>query len=327
VLAAFSVKRAAIDCASLAGPTADKPKKKPFGKETPLFSNLPLAGLTITRLRTGGQTDKQKPGAWRIAAIADAVAPREAVESTGKPDDSTKRLGHDAATSTTGNNQVETVQAGQVDLNTAIGRLKVARLPLDRNTAPAAATSKDGKDNAKLAAERRFDAFGGAALGDRSGVASNSFFLVADEDENAGLELLRLFADVELQEADTALPDTRDSSLTFDKTHFRLTYASGQKLPAFPLDEIPWATPGGFLALGKSAFGSEAARIDLGRAALAARRDLDLADLRRQVVDVLEHRSADGTAKWLRQHPNVAFIGRDRCGLYAQGGRDGAPQA
>jgi transposase len=42
---------------------------------------------------------------------------------------------------------------------------------------------------------------------------------------------------------------------------------------------------------------------------------------------VLEHRSADGTANWLRQHPNVAFIGRDRCGLYAQGGRDGAPQA
>jgi transposase len=29
---------------------------------------------------------------------------------------------------------------------------------------------------------------------------------------------------------------------------------------------------------------------------------------RRQVVDVLEHRSADGTAKWLRQHLNVAFI-------------------
>jgi transposase len=48
---------------------------------------------------------------------------------------------------------------------------------------------------------------------------------------------------------------------------------------------------------------------------------------RRQVVDVLEDRSADGTANWLRQHPNVAFIGRDRCGLYAQGGRDGAPQA
>jgi transposase len=48
---------------------------------------------------------------------------------------------------------------------------------------------------------------------------------------------------------------------------------------------------------------------------------------RRQVVDVLEHRSAYGTATWLRQHPNVAFIGRDRCGLYAQGGRDGAPQA
>jgi transposase len=48
---------------------------------------------------------------------------------------------------------------------------------------------------------------------------------------------------------------------------------------------------------------------------------------RREVVDVLPDRSAPGTAKWLSRHPEVEIISRDRCGLYAQGARKGAPQA
>ena len=48
---------------------------------------------------------------------------------------------------------------------------------------------------------------------------------------------------------------------------------------------------------------------------------------RRVVVDVLADRSAAGTADWLRAHPEVEIISRDRSGLYAQGGREGAPQA
>ena len=48
---------------------------------------------------------------------------------------------------------------------------------------------------------------------------------------------------------------------------------------------------------------------------------------RREVVDVLPGRSAEETADWLRQHPNVEVVSRDRCGLYAQGIRKGAPQA
>jgi transposase len=48
---------------------------------------------------------------------------------------------------------------------------------------------------------------------------------------------------------------------------------------------------------------------------------------RRQVVDVLADRSAAGTAQWFRQHPETEIVSRDRCGLYARGARDGAPQA
>ena len=52
-----------------------------------------------------------------------------------------------------------------------------------------------------------------------------------------------------------------------------------------------------------------------------------LVDLeRRQVVDVLPDRSAEGTARWLQRHPEVDVISRDRCGLYAQGALRGAPQ-
>jgi len=42
---------------------------------------------------------------------------------------------------------------------------------------------------------------------------------------------------------------------------------------------------------------------------------------------VQQKRSVEDTAKWLRQHPEIEIVSRDRCGLYAQGARDGAPQA
>ena len=48
---------------------------------------------------------------------------------------------------------------------------------------------------------------------------------------------------------------------------------------------------------------------------------------RRQVVDVLPERSAESTAQWLSQHPGIEIVSRDRCGLYAQGTRQGAPQS
>jgi transposase len=53
-----------------------------------------------------------------------------------------------------------------------------------------------------------------------------------------------------------------------------------------------------------------------------------LCDLERHhVLDLLPERSAFSVAQWLQAHPSVEIVCRDRSGLYAEGIRQGAPQA
>src|SRR5260370_3345984 len=46
-----------------------------------------------------------------------------------------------------------------------------------------------------------------------------------------------------------------------------------------------------------------------------------------EVIDVLADRSSQTSADWMRQHPEIDYVSRDRGKDYTQGASEGAPQA
>jgi len=46
-----------------------------------------------------------------------------------------------------------------------------------------------------------------------------------------------------------------------------------------------------------------------------------------QVIDLLAERTTESAAKWMREHPEVRYVSRDRGQDYAQAASEGAPQA
>jgi transposase len=53
-----------------------------------------------------------------------------------------------------------------------------------------------------------------------------------------------------------------------------------------------------------------------------------LVDLQRhRMIDLLGERSPESSADWMRGHPEIDYVSRDRGKVYAQGASDGAPQA
>ncbi|MCO5185377.1 MAG: ISL3 family transposase [Anaerolineae bacterium] len=48
---------------------------------------------------------------------------------------------------------------------------------------------------------------------------------------------------------------------------------------------------------------------------------------KRQVIDLLADSQADTVEKWLKTHPTIEVVSRDRAGAYAEGARQGVPDA
>lgn len=274
VVAMFSTAEALVNCR---GSAQSIPKSrfktvapKRFGPPQ-LCTGLALDDVTITRIRVAT--------AWRDVAVADAAGKRETISKNAGP---ATLDGADAPGALTSRGQVGTI----------IGCLKVKPLPVDTAAATDSPNPQETpQQKSQRQAQQRFDAASAAAIGDRSGMAGRSFYLLADRPAKAGrpdCDLLReMYADVALQGLDAALPGTRDSAMLVQGSHFRFVYSCGQALPGLVISRTPWGSPDGYLWLGdierlteNRAEPLEICRLNLGGTVLYARRDQDLVDLR-----------------------------------------------
>ncbi len=82
--------------------------------------------------------------------------------------------------------------------------------------------------------------------------------------------------------------------------------------------DLPTAAAGSVVALGIDDFSFRRGR-KFGTILV----DLDL----HQVIDLLAERSSQTSADWMRGHPEIDYVSRDRGKDYAQGASEGAPQA
>ncbi|MBZ9843353.1 hypothetical protein [Mesorhizobium sp. CA5] len=274
---------------------------------------------TVTRIAIGGtETEFWRDGA-RVAgpiAMERSVATETAIVF---PDKSASRSKRTVRTVFSARSTSDPKGEGRT-IDTPIGRVRA-----DGASEPA---QPDGRGGAQPAAvgpaatpqdpAHSLDEFGKIALaacGDRSAVADQTAWVVADSDPKAR-SLRRAAIDLELLEADAALPDVSHSRLLFDRAELRLAFSDGRELGGL-IAEAPVPERSSFIWLDDRDGTQRQAALDLGRATLAAARDYDQMRLRFRFRDVA-----------LAFTPQPMLLnGRADCGVFATQGSEPAGSA
>lgn len=170
-------------------------------------------------------------------------------------------------------------------LKTPIGRLWVAPPEADRvavavppdQPAPRDAPNYKPALPPSATAARLFE----VANGDKGGDREADVFVVHDAGTGRGRGVRRIDLSLALLGADTALPDVSDSKLTFAHADLRIHFEDGLPLLDGGRPEHPRQLASSWIWAGPIESGSTLPRgvLDLSRATLGARRDLDLLSL------------------------------------------------
>ncbi|MBY5579144.1 hypothetical protein [Rhizobium leguminosarum] len=229
-------------------------------------------GLSAASLGTAGP----RPGvAFRTLPLVDLIL-AESRRGAEKP-----RIG------LWGGAGVSREEPTQTLLSTPYGCLTVTRTP-DFQQGAKQAVGPEAADRPGL----HFGKLRAALAGDRTGFSDSTLWMLADGQTDRrqpqASMLHRLSIDLSLLEASAALPDVDFSRLAFDSADLRLEYSSGGAVPGLSTGELARPPANSYLWLGEPdkaaapllAVGEGyACRLDLSRACLDARRDIDLVSL------------------------------------------------